>query len=210
MQEIRETTTYRKSLKEKILDMAMTLFVQHGIRAVKMDDIAQGLGISKRTLYEIYMDKEELLYQGICCYNQRRVDRLEHYASEDGCHVIDIILEAYRLKVKEVQEVNPVFYEDILKYPKVEQYIRSAHENSRENFLSFMHRGVGEGLFREDVNYELIAQQMDAMNIYVKDHHLWQKYALKELFANFYLISLRGLCTERGVKVLDQAMAKIL
>jgi len=209
MQEIRETTTYRKGLKDKILDMAMTLFVQRGIRAVKMDDISQALAISKRTLYEIYTDKEELLFQGICSYNQRRVDSLERYASEGNHHVIDIILEAYRMKVKEVHEVNPIFYEDILKYPKVEQYIRNTHKNSREKFLSFMYRGVGEGLFREEVNYDLIAQQMDAMSIYIKDHNLWQKYALHELFSNFYLISLRGLCTERGVKVLDEAMAKI-
>ena len=53
MQEITTITDYRRGLKGKILNMAMTLFVKNGIKAVKMDDIAHALGISKRTLYEI-------------------------------------------------------------------------------------------------------------------------------------------------------------
>ena len=210
MQEIRETNSYRLALKDKILKKAMELFFQHGIRAVKMDDIAQGLSISKRTLYEIYTDKEELLFEGIKTYNRQRVDHLTEFASQKGMHVIDIILEAYKLKVDEVSKVNPSFYEDILKYPKLEEYVRTAHENSREEFLNFMQRGVNEGLFRQNINYVLIALQMDAMSKYIKENNLWQKYTLSELFANFYLVSLRGLCTERGVKVLDKAMSKIL
>ena len=209
MQEIGETNSYRLALKDKILKKAMELFIQHGIRAVKMDDIAQGLSISKRTLYEIYTDKEELLFEGIKTYNCQRVDHLTEFASQKGIHVIDIILEAYKLKVDEVRQVNPTFYEDILKYPKVEEFIRTAHENSREEFLNFMQRGVNEGLFRKDINHVLIAQQMDAMSKYINQYNLWQKYSFSELFANFYLVSLRGLCTERGVKVLDKAMAKI-
>lgn len=49
---------YRKEIKEKILQLATTMFFQHGIRKVKMDDIANYLKISKRTLYELYQNKE--------------------------------------------------------------------------------------------------------------------------------------------------------
>ena len=52
---------YRRELKKRILDCAVDKFFTLGIRAVKMDDIAKALGISKRTLYEIYSDKEQLL-----------------------------------------------------------------------------------------------------------------------------------------------------
>lgn len=52
-------TVYRENLKIKILDTSMQLFKQKGIRAVKMDDIANDMGISKRTLYEIYSNKED-------------------------------------------------------------------------------------------------------------------------------------------------------
>lgn len=58
-------TIYRKELKGKILKTAMEQFLLHGIKKIKMDDIAKILGISKRTLYEIYQDKEQLLYEGL-------------------------------------------------------------------------------------------------------------------------------------------------
>ena len=80
MQEIKETNSYRLALKDKILDAAMNAFMKRGIRAVKMDDIAQQLTISKRTLYEIYEDKEELLYRSIIKYDKLRLERLTQYA----------------------------------------------------------------------------------------------------------------------------------
>ena len=48
--------------KERIIDQAMHMFVSQGIKSVRMDDIAQQLGVSKRTLYEMFGDKEGLLY----------------------------------------------------------------------------------------------------------------------------------------------------
>ena len=55
MQEIKETTAYKKALKGRIMETAMKAFAERGVKAVKMDDIAQMLSISKRTLYEIYV-----------------------------------------------------------------------------------------------------------------------------------------------------------
>ncbi|MDE5570650.1 MAG: TetR/AcrR family transcriptional regulator; helix-turn-helix transcriptional regulator, partial [Prevotella sp.] len=188
--------------------MAMSSFMQHGIRAVKMDDIAQQLAISKRTLYEIYGDKEELLYQSIRKYDQQRADYLFHYAAA-GHHVIDVIVEAYRRRVKEVHMVNPLFYEDIMKYPKVEQYIMEAHEKTRSDFYDFMRQGVKEGLLRPDIDYTILSHLLDAIGEYVMSNQLLRRYSVEQLFVNFFLVSLRGICTEEGVKALDAAMAKI-
>ena len=151
MQEIKETNSYRLALKDKILDAAMNAFMKYGIRAVKMDDIAQQLTISKRTLYEIYEDKEEVLYRSIIKYDRLRLERLTKYA-EEGHHVIDVILEAYRIKMNEVRMVNPAFYEDILKYPKVETYIKEFSIKSKDKFLAFMQLGVEQGLLRKEVD----------------------------------------------------------
>ena len=92
MQEIRETTAYKKSLKGRILEAAMKAFAQRGVKAVKMDDIAQMLSISKRTLYEIYKDKEELLYQGVVQYDQNNRQYLAAFV-EQASSVMDIIIE---------------------------------------------------------------------------------------------------------------------
>lgn len=208
MQEIKETNSYRLALKDKILDAAMNAFMKRSIRAVKMDDIAQQLTISKRTLYEIYEDKEELLYRSIIKYDKLRLERLTQYA-EEGHHVIDVILEAYRIKMNEVRTVNPSFYEDIMKYPKVEKYIKEAKKQSRGKFLDFMQLGVNQGLLRKEIDYNMVPHMFDAIGKHIMDNHLLQRYTVEQLFVNFFLVSLRGLCTPQGVKVLDEAVTKI-
>jgi len=72
MQETKEISAYKQGLKGKILEMAMKAFGEKGIRAVKMDDVAVYLGISKRTLYELYDNKEQLLFEGVKMYHEQR------------------------------------------------------------------------------------------------------------------------------------------
>lgn len=206
MSVLKETNAYRQQLKGRIMETALKAFTQQGIRAVKMDAIASELSISKRTLYEIYEDKEHLLFETIKNYDERKRQTLTEYAQQDNHHVIDIILEAYRLKLKEIRSVNPLFYTDILKYPKLAQYIKNNNERARDRYTAFMQRGVDEGYLRPDVNYQMIPYMMEAISQYILTSKLLDKYSFEEMFTNYFLVSLRGLCTQRGIKVIDEAM----
>jgi len=208
MQVLKETTAYRISLRERIIEKAMQDFSMHGIRAVKMDDLANELGISKRTLYEIFKDKETLLFEGIKVYGERKHEYMRSYAEDERHHVIDIILEAYRMKVEEVRAVNPSFYLDLMKYPKLAHHMKEAQQKSREGFLAFMRRGVNEGYFRTDVNYELVPHIFDALGQYILSNSLVQQYSVEELFSNCFLIALRGFCTDKGLHTIDTLMAE--
>ena len=205
MQVLKETNSYRTELKTRVMDTALRAFMQRGIRAVKMDDISAELGISKRTLYEIFNDKEELLFQCICQYDQQQRDTLTRYAAE-GYDVIEVIMQAYRLKIQEARMVSPAFYVDILKYPKLAAYIKKNNEQARENFVQFMKRGVEEGYLRADVNYEMVPHIFDAIGQYIPKSQLLQKYSVEELFSTYIMMSLRGLCTQRGLKAIDEAL----
>ena len=185
----------------------MQAFMEHGIKAVKMDDISKKLSVSKRTVYEIYGDKEELVYECVTHYDQEKQKYLSDYASKH--HVIDIVMEAYRLKAQEVHKINPAFYQDIMHYPQVEQYIRQERERVRNDLREFMLRGVTEGFFREDVNYDIIVHLFDAMGQYIVTNRLLQQYRLEELFVNFFMVALRGVCTELGRKTIDAEITKI-
>ena len=206
MQVLRETTAYRASLRERIIEKAMQDFSKHGIRAVKMDTLAKELGISKRTMYEIFEDKESLLFEGIKVYGERKREYMHSYA-EEGHDVIDIIMEAYHMKVEEVRAVNPDFYLDLMKYPRLAQHMKEAQQKSREGFLAFMKRGVDDGYFRPDVNYELVPHIFEALGQYILTS-LVQQYSVKELFSNCFLIALRGFCTDKGLHTIDKLMAE--
>ena len=207
MQVLRETTAYRASLRERIIEKAMQDFSKHGIRAVKMDTLAKELGISKRTMYEIFEDKESLLFEGIKVYGDRKREYLHSYA-EEGHDVIDIIMEAYHMKVEEVRAVNPDFYLDLMKYPRLAQHMKEEQQKSLEGFLTFMKRGVDDGYFRPDVNYELVPHIFEALGQYILTNSLVQQYSVEELFSNCFLIALRGFCTDKGLHTIDKLMAE--
>ena len=132
MQETKNISPYKKGLRDKIITTAMEAFAQKGIRHVKMDDVAKELGISKRTLYEIFDKKEDLLYEGVKFYLGDRRTQMETKAQECK-NVMEIILQAYKLKVEEFRQTNPCFYTDLVKYPKVARYLAQQNQQMLTN-----------------------------------------------------------------------------
>lgn len=202
MQEIKNISTYRQSLKDKILETSMKMFQEKGIRAVKMDDISNMLSISKRTLYEIYDDKERLLFEVVRKYHQIRHEHLKEVAQASG-NVMDVILDVYKENVEQFRRTNPVFYSDIERYPKLLDYFEKENENMRVRFVDFLRRGVAEGFFRDDINYEMVTCMFDALSKYIMSKSLYQRYSMEDIMTNIVFVSLRGFCTQRGVEVLD-------
>ena len=103
------TNDYRRELKSKIIEYAMNEFRQRGIKAVKMDEISRGLHVSKRTVYEIFGDKEELLLAGIRAQNEELRRMLDQFASENNHNVIDIICYFYRVQMELCEQVGVKF-----------------------------------------------------------------------------------------------------
>lgn len=193
------------ALRERILEVARDLFAQHGIRAVRMDDIASELSISKRTLYEIYDNKEDLLLECMKRYNAQRYEQFMKIV--EGCdNVMDILLKIYRMKIEEFRETNPQIYADVEKYPKVLGYFEQETAATYDRQMAFMLRGVEEGFFRSDVNYELVAKFMEAIHKFVMGKRIYNQYPMDEVFHNIIFVSLRGFCTVKGIEMLDRFM----
>ena len=152
MQEKKTITAYKKGLREVILKTAMKAFAEKGIRAVKMDDIAETLAISKRTMYEIYATKEELLYEGVKM--SRESSKQKYMELSMGNDVMAILLTAYQMRLEEANSTNPLFYDDLVKYPRVLRYLNRERKNIREKMMQFFERGAKEGYFRHDINYD--------------------------------------------------------
>jgi AcrR family transcriptional regulator len=72
MQRIKGISEYRKSLRDIVIEASMKAFALHGVRAVKMDDVAQSLSISKRTIYEMFGNKEQLLIEVLKTYKAKK------------------------------------------------------------------------------------------------------------------------------------------
>lgn len=201
-------TTYRQELKEKILCVATTLFHKHGIRRVKMDDIANDLKISKRTFYEIYSNKEELLLEVVRRHKQEERRQMQAF-DKPGMNVINIVIEVCRHRIEEFSRINPQFFEDIHKYPELLAYVRSQHKERESDVLSFMQRGIDEGLFLSDINYEIVRTLTIASQQAIMNQYLYKTYDVKELAYIGILLYIRAFCTIKGIKLLDEELKSL-
>ena len=203
MNRIRYNTSYRTSLKDKILDSAIALFHERGVKAVKMDDIANCLSISKRTLYEIYDNKEDLLFECVKTSFEHSEKEL-HESVENADNVMDILLRIYRLKMNLLRKTHPSFYCELEKYPKILEYFEKQDGKRRAQQMDFIKRGIREGYFRNDVNYDLILDLFDVSNRYIISNYNSLNYSMEQLSYNLVFVFLRGFCTLRGVETRDK------
>lgn len=207
MQEIKNISAYRRALKHRILDLALDLFGRHGIKAVKMDDIAKGLNISKRTLYEIYDNKELLLFEAIKSYMEQKDQNMQRFA-DDHHNVMDIIIHVYIVKVDEFRRTNPCFFSDIEKYPAVLEYLGRCQEKNRQLLVDFLQRGISEGYFRPDIHQDIIVMLFEELGNVVMNRQLYLRYPIEDIFRNLLFTSLRGLCTKKGIDIIDQFLSE--
>lgn len=196
-------TAYKQELKEKILTSSMHEFLIHGVKSVRMDDIANSLGISKRTLYEIYSNKEELLLEGVRLKEEEYDRHMTAYSLDSSHTVIDIIIEFYKRQVGYLSSASPMFFTDLHKYAQVMAYLDRLHAVRRSYALDFFTRGVREGYFRADVDYNIMLRLGSAAMETVMKEQMYNEYDLKHIFHNVILLNIRGLCTTEGIKLLD-------
>ena len=199
-------TIYRRELKGRILEVAMREFKRKGVRSVKMDDIAQILSISKRTLYEIYSNKQELLLEGIRQDERLQDEHISKFANGKGA--IEIIMEFYRMQINEIGDVNPLFYDDVKKYKKVRDYLHEKHLVHQQKGLDFFKKGVEDGFFRNDVDYELISKLAEDVSRLVMESSTYSEYSLEHVFRNFFFLFFRGFSTPKGIEVMDSLLVE--
>ena len=204
---VKNISDYRRVLKDRILEHAMHEFAYRGIKSVKMDDIAQGLCISKRTLYEIYENKECLLFEGIKRAKEKNEKEMEAIIGRSA-NVIELVIAIYRKRVEEFKDTCPQFYLDLEKYPTIIAYLNQFHSKKHNAFIAFLERGVREGYFLSDVNIELFAELFDAICDNIVKRQLYLHYAIEEIFKSQLLVVFRGFCTVEGIKLLDKCLER--
>lgn len=155
MSEYTKHLTPRPELRERIIETAVEAFSAHGIKSITMDDIATSLGISKRTLYEVFSDKETLLEECIL-KGQKEGDEFLRNVLATSENVLEVLLKCYQRSIEQFHATNKKFFEDIKKYPKAYELMTSRHNQDSEETVNFFKEGVKQGIFRDDVNFAII------------------------------------------------------
>ena len=207
MTEHGKDASQRAELKERIIATATEAFTTKGIKSITMDDIAAALGISKRTLYEVFVDKESLLKDCILTVQAER-DRYLQEVYEQSHNVLEVILAVLQKSIEMFHKTNKRFFEDIKKYPKVYNMMKERSESDSEKTMSFFMLGVEQGIFRSDVNFAivnlLVREQFDVL----LNTDVCNEYSFIEVYESIMFTYIRGISTEKGAKVLEDFISE--
>ena len=207
-------TTYNKKridkqqLKEKVAQVAAVAFMQKGIKNVKMDDVAAELGISKRTLYELFSDKEELLLDVVKLHRKEMKNYMISVA-EKAENVLEIIMSFYIRTTEDFQTTNILFFEEIKKYPQVTKFLEEGRKENAVSAVAFYRKGVEQGIFREDVNYEIVQEMIHGQMDMLMHNDIQKTYSMVEIFKTVVFMHLRGITTEKGLSIVDEFLEQM-
>ena len=195
-----------KEQKEGILDWALHRFREKGVRSVTMDEIAAHAGISKRTLYEQFGDKEQLLIECLKYHWVQERQILADYAEEGNHNVLELILFSFNQKLAVCRDTYPGFTRDVMRYRRVMEQVRMYDKNSSREFIAALKLGVEQGLMRGDIRFELFEEFLTAQMRLLYEEGVWRKYTPQEVFRMILLVWLRGISTEEGGRLIDAYM----
>jgi len=194
-------------MKERIQQKARELFMRYGFRSVTMDEIAGQTGISKKTLYQFFEDKDalveavmrsELDYMQTQCTKQMK-------EAENAIEEIFLDMDAMEVVM---DAMNPQIVFDLEKfYPKTFEKFKK-HKN---NFLldiikKNLERGIDEEVYRNDFDIEIIARFRLESAFLIFNPELFPhiKYSLNKVSTEIYYHYLHGIATPKGKKLIDK------
>lgn len=146
-------------LRDEIVQRAEKLFMKLGIKSVTMDDIARELGISKKTLYQHFEKKDQLVEEVVLNHNHESHCKLSliHQHAENA---LDEIRQMGAYIITKVENVSPSALFDLRKYYRKVWELMTTKQD--EHVIGCMQvnllRGIKEGLYRDNMNLEIVAR----------------------------------------------------
>ena len=176
-----------------------------------MDDMAKQLGISKKTLYNHFTDKSELVEDIIKA--KLTEDRMAFQkASENAINAIDELFMVSKFVIETFKSVNPTVFYDLKKnYPVVWQLSIDHKWNFVYNeFLKNIERGIREGIYRADIHKEIYSKIFVSHieTIIEGEVFPWPEFSFETVFIENFRLHIRGIANEKGLKYFQEQILK--
>lgn len=197
-----------KELKDRIINETNGLLQIKSCRLITMDEIANNLGISKRTLYEQFKDKSNLLED---CFNmnfEKAVNESNKIIESSENSLVSILLMLKKAN-SSIHTIKYDYIKDLNKYyPEIYQKTFERHINFQKELRNkLLLEALEEGLVLEDVNFDLL-QSMIQLNLFYcsKNEYMIQNpnHSLIEIAMMHIFIIIRGVSTTKGIEIIDK------
>lgn len=189
-------------MKSRILEKGTQLFFRYGVKSVTMDTIAADLGISKKTIYQHFPDKDSMVLEVVQTFIEQdslKWDELDRMYS----NVIEKMFKSFEMVKDMLTQMNPRLLFEIQKYfPKAYQLFTEHGEKCiHKNLIADFKKGAQFGYFRNDIDFELLARlRMAEVDLaFNPDFYPNNKLSLYETQLTMMDIFMRGILTEKGL-----------
>ena len=200
--------------RENIIKHVSQMIISLGVKSVRMDDVATQMGMSKRTLYEMFGDKEELLYDSLAYI----IDERGRNLSEKTQHC-ENMMEVLLVSVREMcgngisSDLKQRLAYNLKKfYPAVYDRVRRYHsEHGLNGLKSALDRCRADGLLDPRADIELMAQLfLMTMGVFLSEGNntLPENTSREDAVAVMTINFLRGVSSVKGLQVIDQVLAR--
>jgi AcrR family transcriptional regulator len=190
--------------KEKILRGAEDLFMKYGVRSISMDDIARHLSVSKKTLYQHFADKEELVTMVSKSHLERNAKEFDAIQESAGNSIEELARISVCMK-KNLEGVNQTMLFDIQKFhPKAwSVWIDFKNKFIREAVIRNLKQGIEDGFIRPEVDPQVMAiLRIELIQLsFNPDIFPRERFSLVEVHSQLFDHFVLGLVTEKGRKL---------
>ena len=197
-------------IKQNVIRKSYDLYCRYGIKSVTMDDIAREMGMSKKTLYQYFDNKTDLLEQIFLQHIEDEKEMMGNIKAR-AADAIEEIVEVGRYVVSLLREVSPTAVYDLQKYywsiwveleALHKQYI---YESIRENILW----GIKQGFYRNNLDADIIAKLFVGKTSIIVDEEMFpaKDYQKGELFQEFINYHIQGIASVKGRQLLEKYQA---
>lgn len=189
----------------ELLDRIFQILAEKGISATTMDLVASRLSMSKRTLYEIFDSKDQMLVELLNRLHEEMSKRINKVIREAG-NMMEALANVFLLHQRMMQMINVQFFIDMDR--RCHKFRKHYELNSRkwmDAMITACRIGVRQGVFRADVNYDVTVRLFDVqMESLKRMEELFPKdITLVDAFNGISLGLLRSIASEKGMRILD-------
>ncbi|MUP45325.1 TetR/AcrR family transcriptional regulator [Gramella sp. BOM4] len=194
-------------MKEKILEASTDMFLNYGFKSVTMDDIAENLGMSKKTIYTHFSTKSKLVQAS----SSHLLDNISKGIEKVIEKNLNPVVENFEIKKFVNQhlkgEKTSPHYQLKKYYPKIFYNLINEQFNVLQNCVGEnISRGIKTGDYREDINIPFVCRIHFVGMMGVKDKNIFplEQFSEKDLADEFLNYHLRAICTPKGIKNLEE------
>lgn len=193
--------------KNNILKGVDTLFMRFGLKSITMDDIANKLSMSKKTIYQYFKDKDALVSEFVSCFLKEQEQEMLRIRKESKDVIEELVKSSEFLKSK-VCNVNPVVLLDLRKYHPNAWKIFQEHKTVfvQNHVSETLRNGVFDGYFRKNINVKIIARmRIEQIEMgYNPDIFPQDEFSSADVQVQIFDHFVYGICTLKGHQLLNQ------